>query len=326
MSLSTLAQIKKKVRRLTASPDPSQLTDSDIEEYIDTFYEQDLPAHLKLWRLRDKYTFYTEPNEDQYFPLLQWDLTFQPPCYVDGNEANYVQGQEDLYRLYPKQNFEEIVQVGDGSAVYSFTMSKTPMLKRHVTITADDQVLVDVPDASPLQTGTLYNANDIDAATGNINVAVGEESGTINYVTGVVTNATFPTVVSATTNIIVRNVPYVAARPRTVLFFNDHFEVRPVPDKAYPIEINTYKRPTSMLADSDNPEVQQWWQFIAFGAAIKVLQDRQDVESIQNIAPFFDEQKQLVLQRTVKQQTPQRTPTIYTEQASSNGGSQGFWG
>ena len=128
MSLSTLEQIKKKVRRVTASPDPSQLTDSDIEEYINTFYELDLPAHLKLWKLRGKYTFYTTPNEDRYAIDDDAQLTFQCPLYIDGNEAQYTQSQQEFFRLYPKQNFETTLAAGNGGTGYSFTLSSACLL------------------------------------------------------------------------------------------------------------------------------------------------------------------------------------------------------
>ena len=111
------------------------------------------------------------------------------------------------------------------------------------------------------------------------------------------------------------------------MYFQDYFTLRPVPDSAYRVEINTYRRPVDLLAvDGDDPEIAQWWQFLALGAAIKVLQDRQDTDSIENIAPFFEEQKQLVLQRTVKQQTPQRVGTIYSQQSGAYPGQLGYWG
>jgi len=299
---STLTQIKKKVRRLTASPDPTQLSDADIEEYIDTMYAYDLPAHLKLWKLRDKYTFFTEVGEDKYSPDTTLYNTFQQPVYIDGVESFYSQSESEFFRLWPKVNFEETPSTGDGSAVYTFTLTEKPVLRRQVTITAIDS------------TGAQQIAQD--NGSGGFTDADGTAlTGTIDYTTGVVTGLTFTATIDAGTSIFAHTVPVNRARPTSLLYFNDAFYVRPVPDKAYRVEIDVYRRPSQLLEDSgDEPEIAQWWQFLAFGAAKKVLEDRGDLEGIQNILGPFEEQKQLVLQRTVKQQTQQRAETIYTQQ------------
>jgi len=45
---STLETIKIKVRRLTRSPSEAQLSDADLNQYINTFLIYDLPEHLAL--------------------------------------------------------------------------------------------------------------------------------------------------------------------------------------------------------------------------------------------------------------------------------------
>jgi len=60
-TLSTLEQIRIKVRRLTRSPSTSQITDASINDYINTFILYDFPEHLKTSYLRKTFTFYTEP-------------------------------------------------------------------------------------------------------------------------------------------------------------------------------------------------------------------------------------------------------------------------
>ena len=91
--VGTYAQIKTKIRRLTASPSKNQLSDDDINQAVDSFYEIDLPAHLKLWELRGTYTFYTEPGEDNYTFDKSANFNFQPPVYMDGLESQYYQSE-----------------------------------------------------------------------------------------------------------------------------------------------------------------------------------------------------------------------------------------
>lgn len=322
---STLAQIKKKVRRLTASPSENQLKDTDIEEYIDTFYESDLPAHLKLWSLRDNYTFYTEPGEDRY----QFDkaniFNLLPPLYIDGLEATYSQNQLDFYRLYPKQQIESTPAYGDGTTVVSGTITDVPMIKRSVMITAEDtngvqQVAIDYPETSD---NTKQWRNGLFQAVTLV-------TGTIDYDTGAF-SVTFPAIIPSG-NAVKARVNYgTQSRPQVMLYFNNEMILRPVPDSAYRVDVAVYRRPSTLFSTdgydpATEPDIAQWWQLIAFGAAIKVFQDRQDMESIQNLMPFFEEQKNLALQRTIKQQSTQRTTTIYSAQANIVPNFLNFWG
>lgn len=343
MSDSTLTQIKMKVRRLTGSPNISQLSDADLIQYINTFYEFDLPAYMKVWNLHDNYTFFTVPNEDQYtLPInpnvdtttnlpfgtpLPPQPTFQginPPVYVDGYQSFYSQSQEQFYRLYPRLNFEQTGPAGDGtSGPFTMTFTNVPALKRNVTISAIDSsgtARVVQDDGN----GNLVNASS--------QVLTPVTTGNINYITGAVTNLQFRdnndalVTIPTTSNIIARYVPYQASRPVSVLFFDDQLVLRPVPDKVYRVEMEVFSTPAQFISNTDNPEVYQWWQLIAIGAARKVLQDRLDNESLLSIEPFFQEQMELAMNRTALQLAPQRTSTIYQDMLSFPVGNRPFGG
>lgn len=309
--MTTLAKIRKKVRRLTATPSAIQLPDSDIDEYIDTFYEQDMPAHLKLWNLHETYEFYTQQHEDRYTLPVNTYLGISPPVYIAGYQSMYTQLREQFFRVYPKLEFSQDVANGDGTAgPYTFTLTNVPCLKRDFLVSAVDtnnvtRTLVDIP---------------VDDLTGNL-VAQGTTAptlGSINYVTGAVTVNNFGDTIDSSTTINAQYVPYEANRPTAMLFYDDTMVLRPVPDKAYKVTVETYRTPSMLLdASTDGPDLAQWWQYIAFGAAYKILEDRQDTETMQALAARLDEQKQLVLHRTILQQTPQRTETIYSEQSGN---------
>lgn len=312
--MGTLAQIRKKVRRLTATPDIIQLPDSEIDEYIDVFLTQDFPAHLKLFSLHKKYHFFTEPNEDRYTLPVNEFLSVNPPVFIAGYQSYYDQDRESFYRIYPFLNDDVDVGTGNGTAgPYSFVIDNVPILKREFSISAVD---------TNGDSRTLEDDGD-----GNL-VLPGDATlrGTIDYISGLGEVTNWGSTIPAESTINAQYNPYVASRPRAVLFYDNEFVVRPIPDKAYKVEIEVYQKPTQLLASTDETELAQWWQFIAFGAALKVLEDRQDIETIQTLMPRFDEQKQLVLHRTIIQNTPERTPTIYSEQSgrfSSSG--QGNW-
>ena len=56
--MANLADIQKKVRRITRSPSTSQLSDADLNEYINNFLMYDFPEHLRLFTFRKVLSFY----------------------------------------------------------------------------------------------------------------------------------------------------------------------------------------------------------------------------------------------------------------------------
>ena len=75
------------------------------------------------------------------------------------------------------------------------------------------------------------------------------------------------------------------------------------------------------------PELSEYWQYIAYGAAKKIFEDRMDQESVQLIMPEFKEQETLIQRRTIDQQSNERSATIYTENVGPTPGGFGSgWG
>lgn len=309
-------QIKTKIRRLTNNPSTNQLSDTELDEYIDAFVEFDFPSAIKIWNLHDKLDFFTEPYNDTYtFDTKLYHALVQP-VYVDGFQATYSQSRNDFFNIYPEISTQFSGPLGTGiNGPYTFTITNRPFMKRQVEIYALDtsnvqQIAYDIPQVNDNYVGDLF-IGDVDnqsATTGSV--------GTVNYVTGEVT-ITFPNNIPSTSTIYAKVSSYLPSRPVAMLFFNNQMILRPVPNQTYRVSVEVYKKPSQVLAlsDSDNdPNLLQWWQYIAYGASMKVLQDRQDMESIQNIMPFWKEQEALVLYRTAVQQAQERTGTIYSSQ------------
>lgn len=320
MADSTLAAIRIKVRRLTRSLSTAQLSTADLDEYVNTFIQYDFPEHLRLFSLHRTHTFYTQPNVDTYstnttvvtdplFEFQQRFITINPPFYVAGNLVYFTQDRTQFFSWYPFIN--SIQQVGSGDGVtlqFTGTIQGAPFLKNNVTFNSIDAngnglVLKDVPFDNEL--GNLVVPD-------NAAPAFVDPNNSIDYTTGnfVVTFGAAP----AQGQVInVEVVPYQAARPQAILYFNNTFTIRPVPDQVYPVNFEVYVRPTELLASNQSPELQEWWQYIAYGAAKKVFEDRMDLESVQQIMPEFKTQERLILRRTIVQNTNERVATIYTE-------------
>jgi len=316
MAESTLNAIRIKVRRLTRSPSEAQITDAQIDEYINTFVQYDFPEHLRLFNLRQTHTFYTEANRDTYEtttlpgnPLEDFKqifLTVHDPVFVAGYQITLSQNRNEFFNWWPFNNFIQRVGTADGVLMtFSGTVTSTPILRNHVTFTAKNSI------------GVSFNLHD--DGIGNIIGEIGAGPNFIDYLTGNFT-ITFVSPPGPNEPIWAETVPYQAAQPTSMLFFNDIFTLRPVPDKGYPVQFEVYRRPTELLAINQSPELQEWWQYIAYGAAKKVFEDRSDSDSIDQIMPEFKQQENLILRRTIVQQTKERTATIYTGHTGSNSG------
>lgn len=185
--------------------------------------------------------------------------------------------------------------------------------------------MVDTPVTSLVYGNTLSTGNlRLAGQPFVVQIAV-DPNNNVNYATGAFT-ITFPTAPGNGQAIIADVVPVQVARPLSVLYYDDTFVVRPVPDKVYPINFDVYIRPTELLAANVSPELEQWWQYISFSASKKIFEDRLDYESINLIAPSLKEQELLVLRRTIVQQTNERVATIYTDNTAGSYGSGWFFG
>ena len=116
------------------------------------------------------------------------------------------------------------------------------------------------------------------------------------------------------------------AIPQSMLWFGNKFTLRPVPNQPYAITFDVYVRPTELLSSNQSPDLEEYWQYIAYGAARKIFQDRLDMDSVALIDPEFRLQQNLVNRRTIVQNTNERAATIYTQTLSNSGGYNGGWG
>jgi len=395
---ATLQDIRLKVRRITKSPSVNQITDAQIDQYVNTFYLWDFPEHLRLFDLTSELRITCSANIDTYdlptsaptnvspvslgnvsgtsanidliatlglpadatiipgsilvnvnsaspsaftevFPytgelvadagdgtqglidyqncVLQLSfsssiaaspatiqfsytvpefITIMPPLYIAGFESYYTQSQAEFFRLYPIIRTILALTYGTGSAgPYTGTLSSTPVLRNNV--------LIDTVDTS----GNSMSVSD----DGNGNL-VGNGTGTINYVTGAI-SVSFNQPVQSGAAINTQTVPYVGNRPAAALYFNDQLTLRPVPDQAYTIQLQGFRRPTALIAQGDTPVLREWWQLLAMGAALKIFEDRGDFNSINLYMPLFNQYRNQAERKTIVQLTNNRSQTVYTE-------------
>ena len=132
---STLNAIRQKVRRLTASSSESALTTANIDQYINTFYQQDFSYSIKLDQLRSVYSFYTAPNIDRYPLNVNFNQGIRSPAYCDGIEMSFFKDRQQFYNMWPKFPTLSYPFTGDGvTTSFSFTVSTVPFFSQAVSI------------------------------------------------------------------------------------------------------------------------------------------------------------------------------------------------
>jgi hypothetical protein len=389
---TTLQAIETKVRRLTRSPSTNQLSQTDLDNYINTFILYDFPEHIRTFNLRTQFTFYCNPFQDvyntdtisygsnlvsppanaQYNPLYNFQnnfMTVHEPLYIAGFQQFYSQSPEQFYSIYPNVNsIGPIGIVGDGvttifSGVIQIPLGQpvllnaglvnqqvSALLKNNVLFSSVDvnnngcqlvdQPCIDSSTGLPTTWGIMYDpfngapppvlqlvseylpGSPITTIPSTIQAA-GFTNNYINYLTGQF-SITFTVAPGASEIINSQTIPMTVGRPQAMLWYGNQFVLRPVPDQPYEVNFEVYAKPTYLMAESQLMELNEYWQYIAYGAAKKVFEDRMDLDSVALIMPEYKKQQDLIMRKTIVQYTNERTATIYTEQTSYMG--QGGWG
>lgn len=276
-------------------------------------------------------------NVQQSQTLVPVYQIFRPPVYCDGVEIGYFQSNEQFYKVFPELVLNEFPTQGDGSVgPYTVSFGRAPILRAfiddlgnllpYVYITTVDsagnqQYIVDSSYVNSNGEGLLIQT---DSTFQNI---IGPEltgtppngggSGTVDYINGTAT-FTFNSNVGDGINIETQTSPYSSGVPRICLFFNNIFKLYPVPSRAYKIQIDATITPSVFFNTTNSIPFAYMSEYIARGAARKILADTGDYDQMQFYEPFFREQENLVLRRTSRQNATQRTPTIFASQTTAN--------
>lgn len=331
---SNLAAIETLTRQLTRSPSDAQLTQAELRQAINSAVLYEFPETLRLFNLRKNFTFYTQPNVAEYDtnttnindPLYDFSnryLTIHPPVYVAGIQIMYTQSQQQFFSYWPENQYMTTIGIGDGVTTnFTGIIPSFPVLQNEVNFTSIDSngnglVLADYPVSNT--TGALGVPNQAQVLP--------SPYGQINYITGAY-SISFPAAPGPNVPVKCQAWPYRPARPTIMLFFNGKFNLRPVPDQVYRIQMEVYAQPVQLIADNQVPELSEWYEYIAYLAARKIFERRMDLESIALLQPSLNRYERTVLRRTLVQQSNERASTIYTygsSQTPYNWGNN-YWG
>lgn len=284
-----LSTIRAKVRNLTGSPSSEQISDSDLNAYINNYYVFTMPFELKE-QITDQFLkFKTTPGVDIYaFPGGYF--TDSPGAYADGFPMIFYMDPDVFYQDWPQQYAVDNIATGDGTTTaFSGGLQNPPIIIGSLFIASDDP--------------TGFQQVVQDNGSGFL---TGDGTGSINYLTGAYT-VTWNTAPAASAVIYAKYQGYSGNRPQGILFFQNEFTLRPVPDQAYQIQMQGYIKPDTLTNDSDTPLQAEWGPLIAYGAALEIFSDRGDEASYESYFPIFKRYENVALGRTIEELRSQQS-------------------
>lgn len=344
MSIATLADIITKIRRLTGTANDFSLTDAQIIDYINSFYLYDFPAMFRSLKLKDRYTFNTQRGIDVYPFDSEHFTTVEGPCYCMKRAIPMYQNPAGFWGLNFNWQFQQNLTQGDGTVgPYIGILNNIPIIR-----SANNNPMVSSPLSSTLPfpignpvtfpqaniarvqnilitaniaLGTTLNVTD----DGNGNL-IGNGIGTIDYDSGVI-SLSFVNPIPAGNVIQVQYGPANMNIPLSIMFYQNQFTLRPVPDQGYTIELISYRQPSQALLgseDPDNPdttgvpELKEWWECIAFGASKKIYEDRLDPDGVALMEKSLVQMYSVAEARTYAQIGKQSINTLFRDQLAQS--------
>ena len=279
--------------------------------------------------------FYTQ--RDSFFNLWPNYLQFlNPSAYGNGTTGPYniplpffpaLPGHIDITGIISTGGIQDPILVASGPSTNLVKIPTTSVFSAvYFTATAANGQNIVVADSGQfLSDNTDSDLYGLLLAPGappfrNTALAGGYSTtlNTVNYTQGYA-NVTFPTAIPDGAPIQAQCYFYQQGIPRAILYYNNILTIRPPCDIPYFIELNAYLSPAAFLNSTSAIPFGYMAEYIARGAARKILSDTGDIEQFQFYEPLFKEQETLVWKRSQRQFTATRTGTIFSDlQGQSN--------
>jgi len=283
-----LSEIRTKTRQLSGRLSVAELSNQQLDDYINKYFQFEFPAEVKLNRNYTLHEFNTTADTQDYaFPS---DYTnFVPAATLDRRELEFYQDPDKFFSENPENVSRFSTWTGDG-ATTGFANTYT----NNVPISAGSVVVDDTVE--------VFSDDGAGVLTGNAG-----GSGTVNYTTGAI-SVTFNAAPANGQVIQASFIQYTAGTPVAVLMFDNEFKFFPIPDRAYRFRIKAwsllYVKPatgankTSFTLPDDKPLEEEWGAAIAFGAARRIASDFGEMDRYGELTALYKEQINYILTRT----------------------------
>jgi hypothetical protein len=286
MATWTLAQIRQKVRQVTGRFTGSEITNEQLDKYINQYFQFTFPAEVKLDAKLVYYQFTTEANQAFYDQPLGLYTNFVPPATCNNLNMLWYQDPAYFFEANPLQYTFLTQWTGDGVTTnFSTTVTGFPIFPGTTTVTDNVE---------------LFEDTNQDWTTANV-IVTGNQGGTmtLNYNDGTV-NVAFANAPANGQNIYLNYVVFAPTRPQAILMYNNQFQLWPVPDQAYVIKMAAYQVVTPLVLATDTPELNEWGPCIAYGTSRDILADYGELDAYAEVTQLYKEQVSYILTRTMQ--------------------------
>lgn len=284
----TLADIRLKIRQVTGRLSPQEITNTELDNRINRYYQLTFPAEVKLERQHTFFEFLTTVNQATYdFEAVTAPIEFtnvEPPATLDNLSLIYYQDPGRFNEENPYQVTRLTPWTGDGvTTTFNTTVGVFPILPDTLVITDNTEVFED--------TNETWTEADV-VITGSLGGAA-----TINYSTGVI-SVVFNTAPANGQLIYLSYILFQAGRPTAVLFYNNQFKFFVPPNTAYRFRMKGYLVVSALVNATDTPVLEQWGPAIAYGAARDIHADFGEMDAYKEVTALYNEQIDYVMTRT----------------------------
>ncbi|MFO7881198.1 MAG: hypothetical protein R6U52_01510 [Kosmotogaceae bacterium] len=284
MSSWTLANIMQKIRRHTGRLSADDISNTELKDRINKYYTLRFPAEVKLEQKHVYYEFLTSANQPTYDVPDTTYTNYEPPATINNLSLLWYQDSAKFNNENPLQYNFTTPWTGDGATVtFTTTVQSFPIYPSTLTITDNTETFED--------TTTTYTTSDI-SLTGSLG-----GSATINYSTGAI-SVTFNAAPSDGQNIYLNYVQFQPNRPNAILYFENKFQLSPVPDQVYRIRMRAYKIVSELTDATDTPDINEWGPCIVYGTSLGIFSDYGETNAYAETTALHKEQISLILTRT----------------------------
>lgn len=222
--------------------------------------------------------------------------------------------------------------------ITGITQATQAVITATTTLVAGQLVTINNVGGMTELNGNTYTVVSVTPTTVTINVdstgftaytvggTISSIQNVINYLTGVATNVFFPGVIPSGVNINAQAYFFQCGLPRGILYYNNEITLRSPPASQYLVEMEAYLSPAAFFNTSNAIPFGYMAEYIARGAARKIMSDTGDAEQMAFYEPLFLEQEHLVHVRSQRQFTSTRTHTIYSQGAQQGTAGFGIFG
>jgi len=123
----TLTKIRAKVRKLTGRRSTSQISDDDLDDYINDYYRNKFPTEVDLDQFRGYLTQRLSATDSGEYLIEDSDsiLKLEKPARVNGIEIDFYMDEDNFLLEYPKDTGSAFVINEDGAGLAIGTADTT---------------------------------------------------------------------------------------------------------------------------------------------------------------------------------------------------------